>query len=218
MLHVARIPRNSSISSLGNPNSGLDAKIDRGVNYLKTIVDILEMQIDSPAEESSETDRQSVGDATVGLGTSVFIVHGHDSEAKETTARFVENLGLRAIILHELPDSGQTIIEKFERYSDVAFAIVLLTPDDVGASESSSEKLNPRARQNVILELGYFTAKLGRSRVCALYSGNVELPSDLHGVLYTAIDSEGAWRMKLAQELAEAGMSIDLNRLLKAKD
>lgn len=130
----------------------------------------------------------------------------------------MENLGLRAIILHELPDSGQTIIEKFERYSDVAFAIVLLTPDDVGASESSSEKLNPRARQNVILELGYFTAKLGRSRVCALYSGNVELPSDLHGVLYTAIDSEGAWRMKLAQELAEAGMSIDLNRLLKAKD
>jgi predicted nucleotide-binding protein len=146
----------------------------------------------------------------------LFIVHGHDTEAKETVARFTERLGLESIILHEQPNSGRTIIEKFEIYADVGFAVVLLTPDDLGAPASRSDELKGRARQNVILELGYFLGKLTRRRVCALYKSGVEIPSDYQGVLYVELDPAGAWRTKLAQELVEAGFSINLEALLKS--
>lgn len=146
----------------------------------------------------------------------VFIVHGHDNEAKETVARFIERLSLVPVILHEQPNSGRTVIEKFEVFSDVGFAVVLLTPDDVGASLKDQKSLNPRARQNVILELGYFMGKLSRFRVCALYKHGVEIPSDYQGVFYIELDSAGGWKKKLAQELVEANFSIDLDGLLHA--
>jgi hypothetical protein len=144
----------------------------------------------------------------------VFIVHGHDVELKETTARFLHKLGLSPIILHEQPNSGNTIIEKFESHADVIFAIVLLTPDDVGAAKDQAQQLKKRARQNVVFEFGYFIGHLGRNRVCALYHEGVELPSDYSGVLYIRVDSEGAWRTKLAQELVQAGLPIELAGLL----
>jgi len=147
----------------------------------------------------------------------VFLVHGHDAETKEGTARFLEKLGLEPIILHEQASAGRTIIEKFEMYSeDVAFAVVLLTPDDVGSGVENQSKLRKRARQNVIMELGYFMGRLGRTRVCALHKSGVELPSDYQGVLYIEIDAAGAWKAKLAQEFVEAKMSIDISGLLKA--
>jgi predicted nucleotide-binding protein len=144
---------------------------------------------------------------------AVFLVHGHDEAAKESTARFVEKLGLRAIILHEQPNAGKTVIEKFEAHSNVGFAIVLLTPDDIGAPRNKSNETKPRARQNVILELGYFMGKLGRGRVCALYKEGVEIPSDYQGILYIQMDSAGAWRMALAKEIKNAGIDVDLNKL-----
>lgn len=148
--------------------------------------------------------------------SKVFIVHGHDVETKEMVARFVQKIGLNPIILHEQASSGRTIIEKFEVYSDVGFAIVLLTPDDIGAAISDSADLKSRARQNVILELGYFMGKLSRNRVCALYKAGVEIPSDYQGVLYIELDEKGAWRTKLAQELVQAEMKIKLEGLLEA--
>jgi predicted nucleotide-binding protein len=146
----------------------------------------------------------------------VFVVHGRDTEAKESVARFVERLGLEPIILHEQASSGRTVIEKFEVWADVGFAVVLLTPDDVGGLASSPTDLKGRARQNVILELGYFLGRLSRRRVCALYKKGVEIPSDYQGVLYVELDSPGVWRTKLAQELVEAGFSIQLDALLKS--
>ncbi|WP_052494125.1 TIR domain-containing protein [Nitrosospira sp. NpAV] len=144
----------------------------------------------------------------------VFLVHGHDTGTKESTARFVERLGLDPIILHEQANEGRTIIEKFEAYSDVGFAIVLMTPDDVGASVKTQDKLFSRARQNVVLELGYFTGRLGRSKVCALFKPGIEIPSDFHGVLFLELDEPGAWKPKLANELVKAGMTIDVQALL----
>jgi predicted nucleotide-binding protein len=144
----------------------------------------------------------------------VFAVHGHDSEVKEAVARYVAKLGLDPIILHEQPNGRKTIIEKFEVYSDVGFAIVLLTPDDVGAVKEEKENLNARARQNVVLELGYFLGKLGRNRVCPIYKSGVEIPSDYQGVAYTEFDSAEGWKRKLAQELVEAEFKIDLNAVL----
>ena len=145
--------------------------------------------------------------------SSVFVVQGHD-EVRERVARLLEHLGLRPIILQEQPNRGQTIIEKFESYASVGFAVVLLTPDDVGRSASNPEDLKPRARQNVIFELGFFVAALGRRRVCALYKGDVELPSDYRGVVYIPIDPADGWQLKLARELKYAGLDVDLNKVM----
>lgn len=146
---------------------------------------------------------------------SVFIVHGHDDATKEKVARFVEKFGIQAIILHEKVSQGMTIIEKFEKYSkEVGFAIALFTPDDVAYPLGDEERKQPRARQNVVLEMGYFVGALGRDRVCVLYKGEVELPSDILGVVYTKIDENEAWKMSLAKELKMAGYEVDLNKLV----
>lgn len=147
------------------------------------------------------------------VGNKVFIVHGHNNEVKVNVARTIEKLGLEAIILHEQANSGKTIIEKFEEYADVAFAIVLLTDDDLGKSKKD-DNLNSRARQNVILELGYFIGKLSRNKVCPLYVPGVELPSDLLGLLYIELDAEESWKFKLAKELKASGLDIDVNKIL----
>jgi predicted nucleotide-binding protein len=139
----------------------------------------------------------------------IFLVHGHDNAIKESAARFLEKLDLHPIILHEQPNKGRTVIEKFEAHSDVGFAVVLLTPDDV--CRESPEQITRRARQNVILELGYFIGKLSRARVCALYREGVELPSDIHGVLYIPYDEGNGWRLQLAKEIRAAGITVDLN-------
>lgn len=141
----------------------------------------------------------------------VFIVHGHDEEAKLNVARFIEKLNLIPVILAEQPNEGKTIIEKFEKHSDVGYAIVLLTPDDICFYKNDKTKQTPRARQNVILELGYFIGKLSRAKVSALYKDSVELPSDIHGIVYIAMDTSDGWKLKLAQEMKQAGMKIDMN-------
>jgi predicted nucleotide-binding protein len=145
----------------------------------------------------------------------VFLVHGHDEAARESVARFLEQVGLEVVILHEQPNGGKTVIEKFEQHSAVGFAVVLLTPDDIGASALEAATPRPRARQNVILELGYFAGKLGRSRVCGLFRPGLEVPSDFAGVLLTELDAQGGWKTKLAQELVSASMKIDIQGLLR---
>ena len=143
------------------------------------------------------------------FGNDVFIVHGHDVEAKETVARYIEKLGIKAIILHEIPNIGRTIIEKFEDHSNVGFAVVLLTPDDLGFSKDKKNIIKPRARQNVIFELGYFMGKLGRKRVCVLYKENVEIPTDYEGILYIKLDNTGEWKQSLIREMKAIGLEIN---------
>ena len=164
----------------------------------------------APLETSAR--HSALGAAGPGArGTDVFIVHGHDGEAKTQTARFVEKLGYRAVILHEQASRGKTIIEKIEAHTDVGFAIVLYTPDDVGNSNERAGTLNARARQNVVFEHGFLMGKLGRARVAALVSGDLELPGDISGVVYI---SNAGWEVQLAKEMKAAGYEIDANRLL----
>ncbi|MGU1709108.1 TIR domain-containing protein [Pseudomonas aeruginosa] len=144
----------------------------------------------------------------------VFIVHGHDDGARETVARFLERIGLEAIILHEQANQGRTIIEKVVAHSDVGFAVVLLTPDDEGCVKGGTPE--PRARQNVLLELGYFIGRLGREKVCALKRGALEIPSDFAGVVWETMDSGGGWKQALARELEAAGHNIDWNKVMRA--
>jgi predicted nucleotide-binding protein len=145
----------------------------------------------------------------------IFVVHGHDEALLQAVARLLGKLDLKAIVLKEQPNRGsRALIEKFEAESSSAsYAIVLLTPDDVGGKRSPEKtpELRPRARQNVVLELGYFMGALGRENVCTLHSEEMELPSDYAGVAYTKADS--GWELNLARELAAAGFEIDLNKL-----
>ena len=147
----------------------------------------------------------------------IFLVHGHAEEMQQSVATFLRSVGLEVVILHEQANQNRTIIEKLEKHSDVGFAVVLLTPDDVGGSALQQGKTHPRARQNVILELGYFMGKLGRDRVCCLHGGEIELPSDYLGVLYLPYDQGGNWQEQLVKELAAAGIHIDSEKLAKGK-
>jgi len=149
------------------------------------------------------------------MSNKVFIVHGHDDTAKLEMARTLEKAGFEAIILHEQPDAGRTIIEKFESYADVSFAVILYTECDLGrAKEMSVESEKYRARQNVVFEHGFFLGKLGRDHICALVKGNVEVPGDLSGVVYVPMDKAGAWKMSLATNMKAAGLPVDMNKFI----
>jgi predicted nucleotide-binding protein len=148
------------------------------------------------------------------LTKEIFIVHGRDDAAKNEAARLIERAGLQAIILHEQPNAGRTIIQKFEDHGSAAgFAIIIMTPDDVGGLDLNS--LQPRARQNVIGEMFWFAGRLGRERVCALRKGAIELPTDFAGVGYIDMDDSGAWKKDVLRELDHAGYkNIDWQKAL----
>lgn len=162
------------------------------------------------AEESQDVPPSAGGlEVLMPDNRKIFVVHGHAEETKNAVATFLRSLGLEVIILHEQANQGQTIVEKFEKHSNVGFAVVLLTPDDFGGPVSHPEEMQKRARQNVILELGIFIGKLGRERVCPIYVEGVELPSDIHGVLYVPYDVGGNWKAALVKELGAAGIAVD---------
>lgn len=150
-------------------------------------------------------------------GKDIFIVHGHNEEMKQSVARCIEKLKLNPIILHEQSSKGKTIIEKFFDYSNVIYAIILLSADDIAyPKDENSNNFKYRARQNVIFELGYFMGKLGRERVLSLYEeiDNFEIPSDYNGVLFIPYDKKGNWKLELVKELKAVGISIDANNII----
>lgn len=175
------------------------------INLIDTIIEELEL---FPKEVHIE----SINDRSINR-SKVFIIHGHDDGAKNEVARFVEKLGLEAVILHEQVNSGDTIIEKLEKYTDVGFAIVLYTSCDIGGVKTETDKLKPRARQNVIFEHGLLISKIGRSNVVALVKGNVEIPNDISGVVYKSMDTSGAWKYSIAREMKSSGYDVDMNKI-----
>lgn len=185
---------------------------------LKATVSELVNIAESPTKETS-------------ISKNVFIVHGRDHKPVKELKAMLSEFGLNPIVLHEQPSASRTIVEKLEQYSDVGYAFIILTPDDIGISthgiptkkafmtitvatgkdqNKPSEFLKPRARQNVVLEFGYFMGLLGRDRVCCLHKGNVELPSDMHGIVYIPFkDSIDEVKDKIIKELEAAGYQIE---------
>jgi predicted nucleotide-binding protein len=185
---------------------GVDRGRHRAISILQGEVDALResLQFSEPgAVELVERPAQAP------LSDEIFIVHGRNEAAKESVASVIRRAGLRPVILHEQANGGKTIIEKFERHgSAVGFAVVIATPDDVGGlavPPPAEPELAPRARQNVIGEMFWFAGRLGRDKVCALVKGDIEMPSDFAGVIYTPMDDHGGWKSRLLQELDEAG-------------
>lgn len=197
---------NSSVTFIGGPSY-----TQRAIGYAKDVTDNF---IEGAIGYKKSVRANSTNNVVSSDLKRVFIVHGHDESAQNKVARFVERLGFEAVILHEKASSGKTIIEKIEHYSDVGFAIVLYTPDDVGSVKSMPEILNLRARQNVVFEHGYLIGKLGRENVTALVDGSLELPNDISGVVYVNLDEASAWHLKLAKEMKQSGYEIDMNKLI----
>jgi predicted nucleotide-binding protein len=209
---MANLYQDEIISSGSQYYDEFIAEIDHELEHLKSIEDRLELYEEQLGGSQSGESRNTLQQIDP---KRVFVVHGHDNEAKQTVARFLEKLGLKPIILREQVDLGQTIIEKFEANANVGFAVVLITPDDVGASNADHSSkgqasLRARARQNVIFELGFFMGKLGRLKVRALVKGDIDILSDIQGVIFNPIDPHDAWQFRLARELKESGMDIDL--------
>lgn len=145
----------------------------------------------------------------------VFIVYGHDIEAREQLELLLRRMKLEPVILQNLPIAGDTIIEKLEANIDVRYACVLLTPDDEGHPVDEPKEKKPRARQNVILELGMFLVRLGRKRVAILHKGSLELPSDISGLIYIKFNKRvDEVKERLGAELQEAGFPINIKDLL----
>lgn len=180
------------------------ALLNQAVRSLEEEIEFAEPEVESVSVSETPAVRP-----TIAIKRRVFVVHGHDEGAREAVARFLEKVGIEAIILHEQANRGRTIIEKIEAYGDVGFAVVLLTPDDVGNVVGGEPE--PRARQNVLLELGYFLGRLGREHVCTLKRGAVSIPTDFEGVVWGSMDTGDGWKWELGKELKAAGFDVDFN-------
>jgi predicted nucleotide-binding protein len=177
-----------------------------GVNMLVSIEERMEY-LEEPSEDVDPRPR------TPG-GKQVFVIHGRDEGLRAKVSLLLTRLGLEPIVLQEQTSQGRTIIEKFEDHAlEVGYAVALLTPDDYAKGPDDSEWPDApnRARQNVILELGYFMGAVGRGNVAALYEQGTELPSDIHGILYIPLDAN--WELWLAKEMKAAGLPVDLNKV-----
>ncbi|WP_315716651.1 MULTISPECIES: nucleotide-binding protein [unclassified Bradyrhizobium] len=206
MFVSGRRPPSYDASLLNDVRQYLTREKAKSVALLGQAIRFLEEEI----ADQQELPPPNVKELQPSQKNEVFVVHGHDEAALQAVARFLERLELPTIVLREQPDQGRTIIEKFEDCaSRVGFTVVLLTPDDVAGTSSAPAA---RARQNVIFELGYFAGKLGRGRTCLLRRGEVEIPSDLYGVIYTELDPAEGWKIKLVKELKAAGMDFDANK------
>ena len=167
------------------------------------------------ALKASDLAAPSTGKPSSEPKDEVFIVHGHDLAVKEAVARFIEKIGAKPIILNEQASMGLTLLEKFEKHAHIKFAVVLLTPDDAAHTVSNPRAVRFRARQNVVFEMGFFLGRLGRKGLCVMHRGDLELPSDISGVVHIELDSASGWQIYLARELRNAGVRIDLNRVLE---
>ncbi|MBO6244436.1 MAG: nucleotide-binding protein [Clostridia bacterium] len=190
----------------GMPHSDYVDACCRGIKKTKEILNVYydELVNDGQRIGNDETKKNNIINYN-----SIFIVHGHDEALKEKVARIIEKQNIKAIILCEQTNKGKTIIEKFEEYADVPCAICLFTKDDIAVDKSKPKELL-RARQNVVFETGYFMGKIGRDKVIILADSEIDMPSDLGGVLYI---SNNNWETDVLKELRRIGYSIDMNKL-----
>lgn len=210
----ARFSNASSITTgpvniYGEDVSKARAYVHNGIERSKALISEAVLVLEEELEERGEEDLQP---AIIVSGENpenrrVFIVHGHDDGSREAVARFLGGINFTPIILHEQVSRSRTIIEKIEAEAEVGFAVVIFTADDQGGK--LGEPLEPRARQNVLLELGYFMGKLGRGNVCVLRKGNVSIPTDFAGAIWIDMDEGAGWKRMLARELAAAGLAIN---------
>ncbi len=167
-----------------------------------------------PSSEHLAVPARPQSDGTSLADLRVFIVYGHDTQARDGLEHLMHRMELKPLVLQGVPatDDTVTVIEKLEHYlgehGNVGFACVLLTPDDEGDEAGRSDEMEYLVRQNFVLELAMVLKRLGRHRVAILHKGSVELSSDMSGLLYVPITERvEEIKSKLFQELKQAGYS-----------
>ena len=196
-------------SGMGDTSGYRVAGVRRAIALLQAAK--LEVELETEASQAI-ADVRGIGQKE--QGQLVFVVHGHDAARKHEVARVIRELtGNDPVILHEQADVGQVLIEKFEANAARAgFAVVLMTADDLGRAKADDTEA-PRARQNVVFEMGYFYGSIGRHRVAVLIDEGVEQVGDIVGVVYTALDDAGGWKSRLATNMEAAGLEVDWSAL-----
>ncbi len=170
-------------------------------------------QVAAPEADASRLMEATPNNSAIRPDGPIFLVHGHDHRVLHYAARVVQQCtGRDVLILHEQPNGGRTLLEKFEEEAaGAAYAVVLLTGDDEGGLVGAGTH-TPRARQNVVFELGFFFGKLGRKRVSVLLDKGVEEPSDLNGLVYIPL-ADASWRYDLLKDVQAAGIPVDYSRI-----
>jgi predicted nucleotide-binding protein len=198
--NLARVELNAACKKLGVDHTGV-----HNGPIVRRLLDHL-----NAAQATGKPSEQGIDSPT----DTVFVVHGHDQIMKGEVLVLLHEAGLRPVVLAEQPNQGKTLIEKLLHNAGQAYALVLLSPDDVGGTKGTpAERLQARARQNVILELGLFVGLLGRSRVGVLYKPGVELPTDVIGLAYIQYENIESARHAIIKELKAAGLPLNLARL-----
>ena len=144
----------------------------------------------------------------------VFIVHGNDEEKKEAVATLLAKMELEPVILHEQPGHALTLIDKFEHYADVVFAVIILTGDDYGYAKGKPEESKPRPKQNVVFELGFLIGRFPGQHVCALHEEGLEMPADYKSAVFIPHDAGGVWKLLIARAMKTANIDVDLNKAI----
>lgn len=201
---------------VNNPFSGEYTIYESTLDGIKYVIGLIKGKNDSEILMSRNSNPSSVpltiDNLTSFDNKSVFIVHGHDEAAKQLVARTLMQFQLNPIVLSEQNIGAKTIVEKIEHFCRVGFAIAIFTEDDEGPIRFDGNR-EMRARQNVLLETGYFHAALGRESLFILKKGNVAIPSDYDGLIYHELDNGGGWKISLSKELNNVGIKVDLNKI-----
>jgi len=172
-----------------------------------------------PSTENKPASNQSTTSASGNLSRRIIVVSGTDEEMNQALNGALTKLSLIPVVLCEEPSQGKKIVETFSRdYADVAFAVVLLSPDDFGYAKSgAATKRKLRPSQDVVFELGFLLGNLGKGNVLVFFRecANFEIPVDFEGIKFTAFDNRDSWKLALIRELSNCGLAVDGDRILK---
>lgn len=192
-----------------------------GLDFVRRVIDrdILHVSLrmiceafEQPLSSGEVSFPKNLGNNRNGEHPEIFIIHGREHRHRKRVVGLLESLGVRPTYLEGEPLNGQVIIESIEKHAEQSvFAISLFSGDDVGRLSSQARGLRKRARQNVVFETGIFIGKLSRRRVVILREDDVEVPSDLHGVLTLNLSADDATlKLRLIQEFQAAGVSLQI--------
>ena len=171
----------------------------------------------------SSIDAVQEANSSSSASKQVFVVHGHDETSREQLELILHKLGIDHFVLQNSGGGGLTIIEALEakigqHSTATAFGIVLMTPDDMGyAQNQGADSIQPRARQNVVLEMGMLISSIGRKNMAILVKGHIEKPSDADGILYIAFNNHVKETVpRLANRLKESGFVLNPDKVAHA--